>query len=862
MAETFLFDIAERVLAKIGHLSVDEVRLAFNVKTDLKKLEDIMISIKAVLLDAERQQHQNEKLRLCMWKLRDIFYDAEDLIDDFKCEALRKQDAINHPNINNLKVRVLGSFRLPFSFYLKIAHKIKDINGRLGELATEWNSFGLRQCNDSRHVFCRETISFVDSSDVIGRDEDKENIISMLMKPSEDRNVPVIPVVGIGGLGKTTLAQFVYNDDRVTSLFPLKIWICVSEEFDLSRLLKLIIQSVNKGERCDDSTLDALQARLRSLLNDKKFLIVLDDVWNENQAKWVELRNFLRSTNGFSPSKIIVTTRSLKVASIMSSIPPYILEGLPLEDCLTLFTKWAFNDGDERHYPNLIRIGEEIVKKCKGVPLAVRTLGSLLFQKTDESDWIYIRESEIWRLEQHENDILPVLKMSYNHLPSHLQRCFAFLSLYKKDEIYYSDRVIRLWMANGLLEHPKQNQEWEDVGKRYLNELLSRCLIQMEYDFGLYFNFKMHDLVHDLALDVSQKECKTVNSKTETVDENVRHLLLCEQKLVEVPRVLEEMKNVRTLIIQDVSKASINESLINLCVSNFKYLRALALRRSPLRALPNCIGTLKHLRDLDLAHCGGIQKLPSSFDKLRSLQSLNLEGSGLKLLPDSVQRLIELRHLEMTVEAKHLKEIRAGCWTSLQYLRLGWCKELECLPEGMQYLKSLRTLVLVFCHKLVSLPRSLKFLTKLEHLEIKYCQKINLEMEVEEEEDKDLQLSLKTFSLLELNALRDLPRLLLQGSSSTLQQLQICWCPNLSVLPARLLNLTSLHKLEIVGCIKLSAQLEGIERLTNLTELTIHGCPELSKRYRENAGKDWHKFAHIQKVVIKNEICNKIIFSL
>ncbi|TYJ02441.1 hypothetical protein E1A91_A13G229300v1 [Gossypium mustelinum] len=854
MAETFLFNIAERVVEKIVSLTVDEVRLAFNVKTDLKKLEDTMISIKAVLLDAERQQHQNEKLRLCMWKLRDIFYDAEDVIDDFKCEALRKQDAINHPNINNLKVRVLGSFRLPLSFSLKMSHKIKDINGRLGEFATEWNSFDLRQCNDSRHVFRRETISFVDSSDVIGRDEDKENIISMLMKPSEDRNVPVIPIVGIGGLGKTTLAQLVYNDDRVTSFFPLKIWIYVSEEFDLSRLLNLIIQSVN-GVKCDDLTLEVLQARLRSLLNDKKFLLVLDDVWNENQAKWVGLRNLLRSTDGFSPSKIIVTTRSLNVASIMSSIPPYILKGLPLEDCLTLFTKWAFNDGDETHYSNLIRIGEEIVKKCKGVPLAVRTLGSLLFQKTDESDWIYIRDqTEIWRLEQHENDILPVLKLSYNHLPSHLQRCLAFLSLYRKDEMYYSDKVIRLWMANGLLEHPKQNQEWEDVGKRHLNELLSRCLIQKERDFGLYFTFKMHDLVHDLALDVSQKECKIVNSETETVDENVRHLLLCDDKLVKVPHVLEEMKNVRTIIIHDVlvESKTFHESVINLCVSNFKYLRALELWGSPLTALPNSIGTLKHLRDLDLGGCRSIRELPRSFDKLRSLQSLNLGYTGLQQLPDCVQRLIELRHLVITIKATHLKEIRAGCWTSLQYLVLYECKELECLPEGMQYLKSLRTLVLCFCTKLVSLPRSLKFLTKLEHLAIGCCVQINLKMEAEEEEDKDLQLSLKTLSLDNLYALTDLPRLLLQGSSSTLQQLRVMRCPKLSILPAWLLNLTSLHKLEIEDCGNLSALPEGIDRLTNLRELTIDGCPELSKRYRENGGEDWHKIAHIQKVDIKD----------
>ncbi|MFQ6652454.1 hypothetical protein Gotur_024310 [Gossypium turneri] len=269
-------------------------------------------------------------------------------------------------------------------------------------------------------------------------------------------------------------------------------------------------------------------------------------------------------------------------------------------------------------------------------------------------------------------------------------------------------------------------------------------------------------------------------------------------------------------------------------------------------ALPNSIGTLKHLRDLDLGGCWSIRELPRSFDKLRSLQSLNLGDTRLKQLPDSVQRLIELRHIVITIKATHLKEIRVGCWTSLEYLELRSCMELECLPEGMQYLKSLRTLIVDGCVELVSLPRSLKFLTKLEHLEIVMCHRIKLKMEPEEEEDKDLQLSLKTLTLLGCD-LRDLPRLLLQGSSSTLQQLRIEFCPNLSVLPVWLPNLTSLQNLEIVNCRKLSALPEGIDRLTNLRELRIYGCPELSKRYRENGGEDWHKIAHIQKVVITDE---------
>ncbi|MFQ6651824.1 hypothetical protein Gotur_023997 [Gossypium turneri] len=154
----------------------------------------------------------------------------------------------------------------------------------------------------------------------------------------------------------------------------------------------------------------------------------------------------------------------------------------------------------------------------------------------------------------------------------------------------------------------------------------------------------------------------------------------------------------------------------------------------------------------------------------------------------------------------------------------------------MSYLRSPRTLVLNRCYRLVSLLWSLKFLTKLEHLDIVCCHQ-NLKMEPEEEEDKDLQLSLKTLSLDNLYALTDLPRLLLQESSSTLQQLRIVFCPELSVLPVWLLNLTSFHRLEIASCAKLSALPEGIDRLTNLRDLTIEKCRQLSKRYRENRVK-------------------------
>ncbi|KAK8542917.1 hypothetical protein V6N12_015493 [Hibiscus sabdariffa] len=274
MAEVFLSAIAKTVLGKI-------VSLAFNVNPDLRKLKETMSRIKAVLLDAERKQYQDEKLRLCMEKLKDIFYDAEDIIDDIRCEDLRKQ-VVKHPNVN-LKVRFLSSCFLPLLFSLRMDEKIKGINQRLDELATEWNSFNLGPCSENRLVFHRETLSSVNSFDVLGRDDDKANIIDLLKRPSEDGVIAVIPIVGFGGIGKTALVQSVYNDDHVATLFPLKGWISVSDEFYLHRLLKLIVKAINVGENCDGS-FDDLQNRLRGLLNGKRFLLVLDDVWNENRA--------------------------------------------------------------------------------------------------------------------------------------------------------------------------------------------------------------------------------------------------------------------------------------------------------------------------------------------------------------------------------------------------------------------------------------------------------------------------------------------------------------------------------------------------------------------------------------------------
>ncbi|XXG50591.1 hypothetical protein AAC387_Pa02g4572 [Persea americana] len=274
----------------------------------------------------------------------------------------------------------------------------------------------------------------------------------------------------MGGLGKTTLAQLVYNDKRIEKHFDLRAWVCASEDFDSIRLTRAIVESLT-GSPCHLMNLDPLQVALVKKLKGKKFLLVLDNVWNVKRSDWDELRAPLMV--GLRGSGILVTTRSQDVLSIMGTGPPHFLQGLSDDDCWFLFERLAFIDGNSNAHPNLVTIGKEIVNKCKGLPLAVKTLGGLLFSKLDEEEWIGILKSDIWDLPEDRNGILPALRLSYHHLPAHLKQCFAYCSIFPKGQYFKKGILVLLWMAEGFIQ-PKGNNQMEDIGGEYLADLASR----------------------------------------------------------------------------------------------------------------------------------------------------------------------------------------------------------------------------------------------------------------------------------------------------------------------------------------------------------------------------------------------------
>ncbi|KAL4618679.1 hypothetical protein ACB092_06G028000 [Castanea dentata] len=691
-AEIFVAKIAEKVLKELESQVSEEACLLWGVKSERERLKDRLSTVKAVLFDAAKKQGHNQELTVWLGKLKEVFLDAQDVLDEFECEELRSQVVEIQGSIA-MKVRHFLSCSNPLLFRINMGHKIQEIRTRLDDIAADKAKFHLSELAENMHVVRgREmTHSFVHPLEVIGREHDKENIVKHLMNVVDGQNVLVIPIVGIGGLGKTLLAKLVFNDARVVEHFELKFWVCVSDDFILKQLLVKILRSI-PDESCNENWNDLdeehLQNHLRNVLDGRKFLLVLDDVWNTDRNKWIELRNLLMG--GANGSKILVTTRSPSVAYMMGTMSPYNLKGLPHEECMSLFVKWAFEDREEStQHANLVKIGDEIVQKCKGVPLAVKSLGSLLYSKLDKKDWKFVGDNEIWKLERKEGDILSALQLSYNLMPSYLKECFAYCSLYPKDYIFISMDLIQLWMAHDTIQKsPNENRELEDIGNQYIDELYSRSFLEDYYDFGSFRVFKIHDLMHDLALSV-QSECLVINSHTKYISKEVRHLI------TKLRNSICKLQNLQCLLLDECEKL---EEL----PKNMRYMISLRWLEitTKQKSLPESLNSLQFL---SISHCGNMEYLSEvkqGYMGLRMLLIENCEGL-ISLFP-------------------FLK-----CLTLLEVLGIDNCEKLDLtkLEDNQEeFTPSIRVLAISRLPLLVAVPQWFKQSTRtLQHMIIRDC---------------------------------------------------------------------------------------------------------------------------------------------
>ncbi|XP_027157272.1 putative disease resistance protein RGA3, partial [Coffea eugenioides] len=669
MADALLGSAVRVLVEKAINLASEQIGLFVGFKKDLEKLKDTLTGIQAVLHDAEKKQVTKDSVKLWLEKLQRMAFDAENLLDDINYEMIRRKVEIR----NQMKRKVCFFFSVsnPIAFRCKMVNKIQKINMDLKIINEEASELSLERheqhggAEASPRVLSspsgvgglmknRKTTSLFVDQTFVGRDGDVLEIVGRLTAPSNNENISVQSIVGMGGIGKTTLARKVFNDPKIVNHFANRIWVCVSDDFNVDRLFDFMLESLG-GQKPGGGVrqLEAKVQDLKKLLDGKKFLLVLDDVWDKESTRW-NWNEFLGSLKGTSQamgSWILVTAREQQVVDItrISSPQGYSLKQLSDYQCWRILKENAFGAGEVPD--GLQDIGLKIVQRCGGLPLAASVLGGMLHNK-GPNEWQKL-ESRLQILGGGENsNINEILKLSFDHLPHpSLKKCFAYCSIFPKDFQMERNQLIQLWAAEGFLHsNPIDDMYMKEVGNRYFTILLDSNLFQeaQKDDYGNVLNCKMHDLVHDMVqfisnsktLRLAESGLKLTGSSSIDMETSSIQYLALERNREGMPfPSIESFKCITTLFLQ--GNGSLNDREMS-----FFMLRVLNLSALSVKELPKSIGKLTHMRYLDSSRTS-IKTLPESLCQLYNLQTLRVKYcDSLTRFPKNFKNLVNLRHFD------------------------------------------------------------------------------------------------------------------------------------------------------------------------------------------------------------------------
>ncbi|XP_044391931.1 putative disease resistance protein RGA4 isoform X1 [Triticum aestivum] len=520
--------------------------------------------------------------------------------------------------------------------------------------------------------------------------------------------VSVLPIVGPGGIGKTTFVQHLYNDARTKKHFHVQVWVCVSTDFDVLKLTREILGCIpaTKGGSIsvanETTNLNQLQISIAERFKSKRFLIVLDDIWKcDSQDQWKTL--LAPFTKGEAKgSMLLVTTRFPKVADTVKTVDPLELRGLEPNDFFTFFEACIFGEDDKpEHYKDeYAGIARKIADKLKGSPLAAKTVGRLLHKDLSQKHWNGVLEKHQWLKQQKNDDIMPSLKISYDCLPFDLKKCFSCCGLFPEDHEFTSSEINKFWVAIGIIDSNHQ------ADRNYLEELVDNGFIMKKFDYwGDQCEYIMHDLMHELSKSVSAQECLNISGldfRADAIPESVRHLSIniedrydanFEQEMCKL-RERIDIASLRTLIIF----RGYQERIAKLLKDSFKEINSLRVlfivvksaQSFPYRfsklihlqylkisssldgdreiSLPSTLSIFYHLKFLDLYNWDGRSDLPQEFCHLENLHDFHAESE----LHSNIRNVGKMKHLQELKEF-HVRKGSMG----FELTELGALPELE-----------------------------------------------------------------------------------------------------------------------------------------------------------------------------------------
>ncbi|KAM3729374.1 hypothetical protein ACB098_12G006500 [Castanea mollissima] len=838
-----------------------EASLLWKVSNAIEDVKNELIIMQSVLIDSDKKGAGSEGEKAWLATVTDIAYDVEDVIDKFMYQISRERIGgrsarfLCHTNYfpKNLWERHKTTSKLQI-----IKNKIQAIPDIKRYVIDHNLASSSSNYNHRPNLHHAETHLFLKEDELVGIKDKRILLMGPLMDGKPERTV--ISVVGMGGSGKTTLVANIYNNDDVKRHFDCYAWITISQLCDTEDLLRSMIKEFDTSWKNsnqvyleDLSSIEyrALSERLISYLEKKKYLLVIDDVWDTN------LLDLLKAPlpDGCPGSRIIVTTRNEDVASyhFWGKIHIHRIELIEKEEAWILFCKKAFSSSPNGCCPPKHELlAQELVERCEGLPLAIVAFGSLMYSK-NISQWNEIRNSLNWNLSNNPKlqGVNSILLLSFKDLSHHLKHCFLYCSFFLEDYMIRRKRLMKLWFAEGFIEQVEGSTP-EEVAESYLEKLVFRNILQVvrRNEFGRPKAFKMHDVMRDLSLSISKKVNFGVvrNGGEEMAECKARRISIHTNKEL---RSFSGVSKLRSFLVFNKLKT---------LPSGIKMLRVLDWASAEIDELPNKVVNLFNLRYLNLKGTS-IKELPKSISRLLNLQSLDISDTRIKALPREIGKLTNLQSVSV-IEARDdlIRQIRSMTQlTSLGISNVKAANEID-LCDSIQGMTLLRCLLIMVRNEeetlrmdaLSSPPRNLQSLvlvgklenvpqwfSSLEKLTFLYLHWSRLEEDV----------------LSQIAALPNLVRLSLNNAYSgnqmvfhtgfpKLTSLTIRNFPELNEIIIRECVMPKVQSLYIADCMELETVPKGIEYLENLQELILESV-SMQLKNRINLGEGSGDFAKV-----------------
>ncbi|KAF7020913.1 LOW QUALITY PROTEIN: hypothetical protein CFC21_033956 [Triticum aestivum] len=643
---TVLDALTSKFLTTLSQLIEDEIVMTLSVKKDIKRLKKNLEHFRAVREDAEALAMEDRQIEAWWKNMSDVMFDVDVIIDLVMVQSQKfllpaRSLCFNQPMVSCFE-------KLLFDH--KVARRIKDINEKLDEIKMNTEMFSLdRSIRQQFQVTTvdRNQTSPIDELEVVGREikQSVDDIVQMIVSGCHENSTSVLGIQGMGGIGKTTLAQKIYNDQMIREKFQVHIWLCISQSYTETGLIKQAIRMA--GENCDQLETELLPL-LMDTIKGKSVFLVLDDVWKSDV--WIDLllSPFMRALN----FHILVTTRDLHVLSEMHATHIHQVNKMNYGDGLELLMKKSFQSSEQ--ICEFKNIGYDIVKKCDGLPLAIKVVAGVLSTKRTVAEWKSIRDSK-WSIHGLPKELGGPLYLSYSNLPPQLKQCFLWCALLPPNFAIGRDDVAYWWVAEGFVRK-EHDYSIHEIAEEYYLELIRRNLLQPIPMFVDKGESTMHDLLRSLGQYLTKDHSLFMNAESNNSMSNLRRLGIS-HAIEEIPP-LEEHKCLRSLLLfNNKNFKSIRKDIFR----KLEHIRVLVLRGTSIKDIPDSVGNLVLLRLLDLSYTE-INKLPESTGRLISLEYLSLLGCRqLDSLPAGLMRLSNISFLQLD-------------WTAIDHVPKGIAK--------------------------------------------------------------------------------------------------------------------------------------------------------------------------------------------